>query len=475
MHAAGKAAEHGGEADLAKTKPAEQDDHLPARNLIAHSLIMIPIAGAQLPLGTYVPTIYAQHFGISLYALSLIFLAERIWGTAADPIVGWLCDRTKSRYGRRKVWIAAGAVLFFISYGILFFPFAGMSPLVMTVTLAVLFFAWSMIVIPFYAWSGELSKGYHERTRVTTYQTVVSAISLIVILALPALVDYFRPEALLLKLHVIGAVVLIPMIPIMIFGLRAFPDNSTTPVVRQKKEKTDWRAVLRAVTEEKATFKIMLADFAILFAQGIRGGFFLFYVIFVLDMPRLAGFMFLYQFVFGIFAAPIWQAVSRRIGKHRAVIATELLQAAINLPLIFLGAGQWVLFLALASVQGLTQASGNLILRAMLADVADEHRLRTGNDRTAMLFSAFSVSGKAGAALPLTVGLPIIAWYGFDATAASNSDAGLLALALVFGLGPCLAHLVAALLMRGFNIDEARQAEIRAELEARDAVEAAAS
>ena len=458
---------------MAECKPEAKGEHLPAKNLIAHSLIMVPIAGAQLPLGTYVPTIYAQHFGISLYALSLIFLAERIWGTAADPIVGWLCDRTRSRYGRRKIWIAAGAVLFFFSYAMLFFPFAGMSPLVMTVTLAVLFFAWSMIVIPFYAWSGELTKGYHERTRVTTYQTVISAISLIVILALPALVDYFRPDALLLKLNVIGAVVLIPMIPIMIFGLKAFSDSSTTPVVRQNKNKVHWRVALKAVMEEKATFKIMLADFAILFAQGIRGGFFLFYVIFVLEMPRLAAAMFLYQFVFGIFAAPIWQAVSRRIGKHRAVIATEVLQAAINLPLIFLGAGQWVIFLALATVQGLTQASGNLILRAMLADVADEHRLRTGNDRAAMLFSAFSVSGKAGAALPLTVGLPIIAWYGFDPSAASNPGAGLLALAMVFGLGPFFAHLAAAWLMRGFDIDEERQSQIRAELEARDAAEAA--
>jgi Na+/melibiose symporter-like transporter len=390
----------------------------------------------------------------------------------ADPIVGWLCDRTKSRFGRRKVWIAAGAVLFFFSYFVLFFPFAGMSPLVMTVALAVLFFAWSMIVIPFYAWSGELSKGYHERTRVTTYQTVTSAVSLIIILALPALVDYFRPDDLLLKLNVIGAVVLLPMIPIMFFALKAFPDRSTTPVVRAKQQKIDWRIALRTVAEEKATLKIMLADFSILFAQGVRGGFFLFYGIFVLDMPRLAAAMFLYQFVFGIFAAPIWQAVSRRIGKHKAVIATEILQAAINFPLIFLGAGQWIIFLALATIQGLTQASGNLILRAMLADVADEHRLRTGHDRTAMLFSVFSVSGKAGAALPLTVGLPIIAWFGFDATVASNPDSGLLALALVFGLGPCLAHLIAAWLMRGFDIDEKRQAEIRRQLEIRDAAEA---
>lgn len=454
---------------MADSKPDEQTERLPARNLVAHSLIQVPIAGAQLPLATYVPPIYAQHFGISLYALGAIFLGERIWGTLTDPLVGWLCDRTRSKYGRRKVWIAAGAVLFALSYFVLFFPFAGMTPLVLTLALVVLFFAWSMIVIPFYAWSGELSRDYHERTRITTYQTVTSAISLIIILVLPALVEYFRPEDLLLKLNVIGAVVLVPLLPIVFFGLRAFPDRSTTPVVRPGREKVHWRTALGVVMNEKATFKIMLADFSILFAQGVRGGLFFFYVPFVLGMPGLAATMFLYQFVFGIFAAPIWQAVSRRVGKHKAVIATEVLQAAINLPLIFLGAGDWIIFLLLATVQGLTQASGNLILRAMLADVADEHRLRTGNDRTAMLFSVFSVSGKAGSALPLGVALPIIAWFGFDPAAANNPDTGLRALAMVFGLGPFLAHLFAAWLMRGFDIDEVRQAQIRRELEARDA------
>ena len=457
---------------MAGSDDAAAHDRLPSGRLAAHSLMHVPIAGAQLPLGTYLPAIYAQHFGMSLYALGAIFLGERIWGTLTDPLVGWLCDRTKSRFGRRKVWIAAGAVLFALSYFVLFFPFAWMTPLVLTLALIVLFLAWSMIVIPYYAWSGELSGNYHERTRVTTYQTVAGAVALVVILLVPALANYFRPGNQLLMLNAMGAVVLIPLLPITIFALRAFPDRSTAPARKAAGEKIRWRDTLRAVTAEKTTFKVMLADFAITFAQGTRGGWFFFYVGFVLGGPNLVAMLFLFQFLFGIAAAPIWQAIARRIGKHKAVIATEIIQSAINLPLIFLGTGDLVVFMALAAVQGLTQGSGNQILRAMLADVADEYRLRTGQDRTAMLFSAFSVSGKAGLAIPLGVTLPLIAWFGFDPSAASNPDTGLMALALVFGLAPCLAHLVAAWLVRDFDIDEPRQADIRRQLEARDGGEA---
>jgi GPH family glycoside/pentoside/hexuronide:cation symporter len=436
---------------------------LPTGRLIAHSLINIPIVGAMVPLALYLPSIYAQHFGISLYVLGAIFLSERIWGTFTDPLVGWLCDRTVSRHGRRKVWIAGGSLLFACGYGYLFFPEGQVSPIGMTIALFVLFFAWSMIVVPYYAWSGELTRDYHERTRITTFQTVTSSLAQVFILILPALADSLRPGDQLLKLNLLGAAVLVPMIPGTVLGLLAFPD--TAPAQRRSKRRSTWREVLGAVSAERTILKIMLADFAITFAQSIRGGLLVFYVTYVAGMPQLASSLFLFQFVFGIAAAPIWQHIARRIGKHKAVIAGELAQVVINLALILVGAGDMALLLILTMLQGLTQGSGNLLLRAMLADVADDYRQRTGQDRSALLFSVFSTSGKAGSAIPLGLALPLIAWFGFDPKAASHPPTGLLALTLVFTIGPALAHLAATLFIRRYPIDEAQQIATRKLLE----------
>jgi Na+/melibiose symporter-like transporter len=221
------------------------------------------------------------------------------------------------------------------------------------------------------------------------------------------------------------------------------------------------------VGAEKVLFRVMLADLVITFAQGLRGALFVFFVSFVVGKPEWASGLFLFQFVIGIAAAPIWQAIARCIGKHCALIATELGQAAVNLSLVFVGHGDVALLLALTIAQGLMQGSGNMLLRAMLADVADEHRLRTGTDRAAMLFSVFSISGKAGAALPIGIALPLVAWFGFDPKLAVNGPAALMAVALVFSIGTGLAHLIGATLVRGFSIDEERQADIRRQLAAR--------
>src|SRR5687767_8095492 len=89
--------------------------------LAAFSSIAVPIYAAQMPLSVYLPALYAQHYGLSLSVIGMIFLAERLWGAAADPLIGALSDRTRSRFGRRRPWIAAGGLIFGLSALFLFF------------------------------------------------------------------------------------------------------------------------------------------------------------------------------------------------------------------------------------------------------------------------------------------------------------------------------------------------------------------
>ncbi len=446
---------------------SNSDERLPTGRLIAHSSLHIPVTTVHVPIGVYLPAIYATQYGLSLTTLGMIFLAERIWGTLSDPIVGWMCDKTSSRFGKRKIWIAAGSVLYTISAWFLFFPGPGVTPAYLAVALVAVFFALSMMQIPYYAWSGELTPNYHERTRVTSYQTVASGLALFVVLLLPTIAEQIDAGDQVLKLNAMGLAIVIPAIPAALLAMWAFEDRSKgakpKKTVRQRIKVGE---MMRTVMAERLLFRIFLSDFAITFAQGIRGVLFVFFVSHVAGLPHMASSLFLLQFLFGIIAAPIWQAIARRIGKHQAVIAAEIGQAVVNFALLLVSQGDVVLLVALTVAQGLMQSTGNLILRAMLADVADEHRLRTGVDRNALLFSIFSISAKAGAALPVGIALPLVAWFGFDPAAEIIPSSGLLAVALVFALGPGLAHVVAAWLVRGFNIDESRQAEIRAQLEA---------
>ena len=443
---------------------------LPTARLAAFSTLAAPVAAAQVPITNFLPAFYAQTFGISLAALGMIFLAERLWGAFADPFVGVLSDRTRSRFGRRRPWIAGGAAIYGLSAAALFFPPAGVTPLYLGLALFAFYLGWAMIQIPYLAWSGEISGEYHERTRIATFVTVASSVSLLLVMLLPALIDQFRPGDDRLRMAGMGAVILATLIPAAFLTLRAFPEAPAPSALRQKGP--GLVTTLRLIAREKLLLRVIFSDMAVTFGQGVRGALFIFVVTFYMELPKLGAALMLAQFIFGIAAGPIWMTIAKRFGKHHTAIAGELVQVAINFALLLLAPGSVGLLIALTLAQGLAQGSGNLMLRAMVADIADRHRLETGEDRTALFYSAFSISMKAGMALAVGVALPLVGAAGFDPAAAHNSPAALQVLLIVFAVGPALAHLASAALLRGFTLDQETHEKVRRELDRRAAATA---
>jgi Na+/melibiose symporter-like transporter len=429
---------------------------------MAFSALAMPVFAVQVPLGVYLPSIFAKQYGLSLAILGLIFLIEKIWGTLADPIIGALSDRTHSRFGRRRSWILAGGIVFGLSGILLFFPRGTVSPVFLTVVLFFFYLGWSMIQIPFLAWSGELTRDYDERTRVATYQTVAGSVALLFILIIPTVLDQVRPADAALKLHAMGAFILSILAIGLLLTLTAFP-NPPAPLAANAPP--DFGRSVRLVLGNLLLMRVLASDFAVTLGQSIRGALFVFFVAVYMELPPWASGLFLVQFVFGILAGPLWMKIGYRLGKHRAAILGELIQVTINLGLLFVVPGRLPLLIALTTAQGLAQGSGNLMLRSMVADVADWHRSRTGDDHTGLFFSVFSISTKAAMAAAVGIALPLVAWLGFDPKTPHNTPHALQGLLFVFALGPAIAHLVSAALISGFPLDANAHAAIQRELD----------
>lgn len=447
---------------------------LPAWRLAVFAALAIPLAGAGLPLAVYLPPYYAQELGLGLGAVGLIFMLSRVWDAATDPLVGVLSDRTRSRFGRRKPWIAAGAPLFALATAAIFAPglfgVARPGAAWLSVWLAVFYVGWTMIQIPVSAWAGQLAAQYHERSRVQTYFQVAMAGGLLLVLVLPAVLDQIGARAGLpadpgLKVAAMGGFILATFVPTLIAALALVKEPPAPP---PSPSRSTLRRDMVLAARDPLLRKVLTSDFAVTLGQLIRSSLFVFFVSAYMGRPDLAAGLFLLQFVFGVFAGPIWLRIGYRLGKHRAAIAGELVQVAINLALLFIVPSALPLLVGLTIAQGLAQGSGNLMLRSMVADIADKQRLESGEDRTGLLFSIFSLTGKAATAVAVGVALPLVGLLGFKPGAANSAEA-LLALKLVFALGPALAHLASAWLISGFSLDAASHADIRRQLDSRDA------
>ncbi len=439
------------------------------RRLAAFSSLGVPIAATLLPIGVYLPPYYAQTMGLGLGTVGAIFMFSRLWNALCDPIVGILSDRTRTSIGRRKPWIAAGVPLVIASVVAVFWPpdrigASGLS-LYLAAWMFALYLGWSMVATPFYAWSGELSAQYHQRSRIQTFVQVAVASGYVLVLLIPAILDQLGPQFAHQKVAAMGTFALAALVPGLIAVLFRFRES---PVQSVSNGGASIGKSLAQVLTSPLVLRVMGSDFFVCFGQGMRTALFVFFVTTYMGLPKWGSLLFLLQFVFGVFAGPIWLRIGYRLGKHRTVIAGEITQILINLSLLLVGPGQFWPLIALTIAQGLAQGSGNLMLRAMVSDIADERRLHTGLEQSGLLFSIFNVTSNAGAAAAVGMAYPALAWFGFQ-PGHTNSSAALHGLAALFALGPAFGHFFSALLIWRFPLDEKAHALTRRALDARDA------
>ena len=77
--------------------------------LARFAFLLVPLNAVILPIFLYVPTFYAQEQGVGLGLIGGLIFLSRLFDAVSDPTVGILSDHTRSRFGRRKPWIAVGA------------------------------------------------------------------------------------------------------------------------------------------------------------------------------------------------------------------------------------------------------------------------------------------------------------------------------------------------------------------------------
>ena len=137
--------------------------------LLAYAVPNISISVVHFPLNLYLTPLYSQGLGLSLTTVGLILFVTRLTDVFTDPLIGSLSDKQKSRFGRRKPWILAGIPVMLFAFWMLFAPPPGIEITIwyMFVFVAMVYVANTMIDLVYNAWGSELSKEYHERSKVT--------------------------------------------------------------------------------------------------------------------------------------------------------------------------------------------------------------------------------------------------------------------------------------------------------------------
>ena len=414
--------------------------------------------------GLYMTPFATDVLLISPAAIGAIFMISRLWDAISDPIAGFLSDRTGSRMGRRRPWIAASIIPIGAMYVMMWSPPAnlqgGMLVAWMALGIVGFYTAMTIFIVPHTALGAELTDAYHDRTRIFGYRHVIWTLGTIVAVGgMQFIIDSQAPRDVARQFSVAISAITAVLLLLAVVALRERPDfqgrGGTNPL-------HSFRDVWR-----NRHARLLLIIFLIENLGSATIGVLTFYVAkYVIMRPDLTGYFIFAYMGASIAFIGIWLPLSRRFGKTRLWLSSMLLTACAFGGMFFLEEGRIYLISFLAVLGGTAAGCGAMIGPSIQADVIDYDEYETGQRKEGTYFAAWNFVFKSATGIMIMATLTVLEWVGFEPNV-EQTDQVKFAIVALYSLAPLSCYLVGALLLSSFSLDEAEHTRIRRILDER--------
>ena len=426
-----------------------QTDTLSFAQLLSYGLLTMPVAMAGLTLLTFLPTYYAVDLGLGLSVVGIAFAAGRILDVITDPILGHWSDQTRTRFGPRKPWMAAGVLGFGGFFWMLVYPPADVSLFYLVTVGGCFFLCLTMLDVPYSAVGLELSSCVTERTRLASAKAAFQVAGALLAGSMPLLFASSIPAAL----PWIGVLVC----AIAVVGFAAFAALIPVPQNSHIMPRASISESLQALVTHRACRKLIGVFAVVQLGNAFFTALAVLFITHVIARPDMVGALIALMFVSTALFLPAWQYLARRLGKLSAwKVAIVISCLALSLA-PFVSKDDLILPVLIFMVIGGTFGGDAILPTSMLADITHEQEV-SGNRRQAGLFLAVkNASSKLSFVAPLAIAFPVLGWLNFENTANHTGQTLWIFLSFAAAL-PILLKLCALALLRGetkFGLREA--------------------
>ena len=428
--------------------------------------------------------VLVQDLGFPGWMWGVVSLAPRIFDSLTDPIMGFISDNTKSKWGRRRQYVFLGAITMGMSFVIMWQLFRDSS---IDYNFAYFLF-WSIVFylgltifsVPYVAMGYEMSDDFHERTSIMAIAQWIGQWAWViapwfwVIMYDTAWFETADIAVRELAIWVGIACAVCAMVPAIFIKSKSTLEEDYSPMTLKNIGGSlikIWDSFGEAFTS--APFrKLCFATFLIFNAFNTVAAFTFFIIVYYLFNGD-AGAAGIWPTLFGSVGAlcttflviPIVAKMSKAFGKKNAFLISQSISVLGYVMLWFLFVpGKPYLFLIALPFFSFGIGGLFTIMMSMTADVIDLDELTSGQRREGVFGAIYWWMVKFGFAIAGGLSGAIFSFIGFDTALEVQPESAIIGLRLFFSGLPILGTVIAMLIMRNYDISEERANEIKEQL-----------
>lgn len=448
---------------MSTVAPAPASARLRASTIARYATGSLGTGGfATLP-GLVLTYYLTNNLGVTAAIAGIVITVSKLWDVVIDPVIGAMTDRQLARTGSRRGFMVAGAVSLPVFFALTFAVPPSVGPVIGAIWVFIAFTAtatsFSLFQVPYIALPAELTDRYDERTRLLTWRVIVLTLAIL-------LFGGGGPELRGITGEPVSGYLIMGVVAGLVIGLgmwvsagvapRSVPLTTTLPKFNIFEHyATGVRAFRRS-----QPFRALLTTF---FLQALATGLMLagaqYVATYVMHSESAVTLLFVALIAPALLTAPLWNLLSRRIGKTRAFrIATLMfVVAAITITAALWVPGSWLY--VPVGLAGVAYAGMQSLPMAMLPDVISLDRTGSG-EAHAGAFSGFWTAGETiGFTFGATTLTTVLTLTGYVSTIAgvevAQPASAVAGVVIAFSIVPAVLAIVSLVPLSRYRVTKA--------------------
>ncbi len=419
-------------------------------------------------IGAYLAIFLTDVVGISPGAVGTAIFIGSTWDYINDPIMGFISDRTRSRWGRRRPFLLFGALPFALAFAMLWWRPSFESELWLAVYYAAAYVVFdsaaTLIYMPYFALTPELTSDYDERTSLTSYRMFFSILGSLIAFTVPLfIIGAFEPANAWRVAIMGGLFALISALPMLLvfFGTTERPEY-------MQQEKPGLRQSLRIALMNRPFVFGLLIYLMTWLSVTILQGTLLYYIKYVVEREGDSELIMATIFVTAILVLPLWNWIARRWSKRLAYIGGIAFWAAVQMVMITLTpASSLTLIMVLSVLAGIGVSAAHVLPWAIIPDAIEWGELQTGERHEGMFYSLVTLLNKIAGSIAIPAVLWVLELTGYNGLSDQQPLSALLGIRVAIGPIPAVLLGLGILFALLYPLSPAKHAAVVSELERR--------